>query len=410
MMKPDNMIHIVIQNMRIRKKHLIVSSLLLIITLLIFLSGFNFNLTLGRFLEDVVYEIPLVRTLYFHLPLDRQNEAIEAINNEVKEGRAIEGNYLHYGIHGLLENEQLSGGLTLNFYNQGYERLISNQGKIDHDDNGKIVLPKFLLLNTAVSNALMDTDQPQFYDGNAYIGKTIEMQFIHSRTQKEITRTFTVIGTYDNSLSFDDTSNALISYSDLVSLSELLGIEHADFSTFYVIAKDFTQIETIKKSLIRQLNLEGDIRAVFNFDTLIVFMVLARFITLFIGTLLVICSSIYISMSTIKNIEHRSIEIGVLKVLGYNSKQIKNLFIFENIIITSVSVIIAFLLHLLSIFTMNLMLHKFGQFQIRNMHFKVYPIIAIVFFLTTYAIVYFLSVWKVKKIDALESIDILKSS
>lgn len=395
--------------MRIRKKHLIVSSLLLILTLLVFLSGFTFNLTLSAFLEEVVYEIPLAKMLYFHLPAELNKEGYNAIDLEIKEGHLSEGNHLYYGIYGTADLEALSGGMTLNFYNKAYEQLVSEQGIIEHDDMGKILLPKYLLLNDSISDALIGSKQPDFIEGNAYIGKTINIQFTHSSTQKVIEKSFIVTGTYDNSLSFDDASNALISYSDLAYLSEQLGVEQAELSQFYVIANDFTQIDSIKKSLSDHIKLKGAIRAVFNFDALILFMKLSKLVTVFIGSLLIVCSAVYISMSTIKNIEQRSIEIGVLKVLGYNSKQIKRLFIYENIFVTFISIGITFILHLISVFTMNLVLNKFGQFQIRNMDFAVHPLLALVIFLSTIAIVYFLSIWKVKKIDALESIDILKS-
>lgn len=408
-MKRNNLMHIVILNMRVRKNQLIVSSILLVSTLLILLSGFNLSFTIKKFLNDVVYEIPLVKTLYFHLPNDRQAEAIKAIENEIREGRATEGSYLRYGIFGFLDYEQLVGGLTVNTYNQGYEHLISTESTLDKNDMGIIILPEHLLSNAEIPNNIINTDQPQFIDGTTYIGSTIKLRFVSSHKQNEITKEYRVVGTYDNSLSFDDPGNALVSSLEMDSLIAELGIEQADFSTFYIIAKDMNQVEAIKKSVRQQLSLKSDVRAVFNYDTLINFMAFSRFITLFIGSIFVLCSAVYISMSTIKNIDHRKTEIGVLKVVGYNSNQIKKVFITENIFVTSVSVCIAFLLHLTSILFMNLTLDKFGHFHVRSIHFRLYPMFVIFTFLILYMIVHIISVWKVKKIDALESIDILKS-
>lgn len=410
MMKSNNLLHITIQNMRIRKKHIVFSSLLLVLTLLVFLSGFTFNLALNTFLKEVVYEIPLAKMLYFNLPKELHDNVYNAIVLGIQEGDISEGNRLYYGIHGTVDSDMLTGGMTLNFYNQAYENLVLNQESIEHDNTGKIILPKYLLLNNTISDTLIEIKQPDFIDGEDYIGQTIDMHFIHTSSRKVIAKSFVVSGTYDNSLSFDDASNALISYSELVSLSEQLGVEQTGLSQFYVIAKDFTKIGSIKQSFSEQIKSEGAIRAVFNFDSLILFMKLSKLITVFIGSLLIVCSAVYISMSTIKNIETRSVEIGVLKVLGYNSKQIKRLFIYENIFVICISIAITFILHMISVYTLNLVLHKFGQFQIRNMDFTLHPILALVIFFSTFVIVYFLSLWKVKKIDALESINILKSN
>ena len=103
-------------------------------------------------------------------------------------------------------------------------------------------------------------------------------------------------------------------------------------------------------------------------------------------------------------------EMGLLKTLGYNPLQIKQIIIFENLIIAGIGCMVSIILHTIAILGVNYFIASKGTIHIKLIIFKVpvIPLLSIVCLIGI--VVYGITLRKISKMYRYESIVILKSA
>ncbi len=393
-----NISYIALKNMSARKKDILLSLIMLTITGLIVFIGFSFFMSLDVFLKRVVHEIPLAKTFVFSVN-ESQKEALRTDTE-------IEANLYLTHVFGELSDERFSKGLVFNFYQQGYDAFIQDKGAQLTSEG--LLLPKYYLPDVNYDDNAIFSEQPNFIDASQFIGEWITVNFINDDNGKATQKMLKITGTYDNSLTFDDPQQALISYALLKEIHEELDIQNTGQSYYYVTVDQYKQMNSVHDYLRQTLKIETQIKPVFNFSSLTTFIGFSKGTFLLIGALLFVSCLIYISSSTVKNVERRTVELGLLKVLGYTPRQIKRIFIMENLIITTSAFLLSVILYAISVLSYNLGLKNLIQFQLQNIRIEFHLFFILVSFVFFIALIYGISAHKVKAIENLESIDILK--
>ena len=343
-----NLIHIAFLNLRSRKKNLIFTSILMGIAVMTLLSSYTFLSAMESVKTDIVQNAPSSRMLFFGVPHADVGTDLKKLNNEIDKAKVLETNILHFAVTGILENINNNNEqryIRVNFYNDAYDAYMLSGTKITRTDHRKIILPKYFSLDTDMNQ--MFGDDSVFEDYSDNIGEELEITFQSSVDGKDLVEIFEIVGVYDNAKSFNSPNEVLISARDLEAISKSANNEEQmGTSTFlYVIAKDYADLQLIKNEIHHIMDRHMGIFEMSNFEVLTDFIMFSKFILIMISLTLLVVGLIYISVSTLKSIDERATEIGILKVLGYHTAQIKRIFLFENLWMSLIALIIGVFLY-----------------------------------------------------------------
>lgn len=404
-------IQLIIRNLRLRKKDLIITTILLSFSLLVFLLGYTFSLGLNHFVDTSLHHIPNIRTLTFQSDSDISNNVQKYIDEATAEGLIIDNGEMVYGIMGKHDIQsleptldELKSQLICDFYSSAYDDYIVVGRGLKKNDLDKIVLPLYLdVQDNQGYNLELLRDRSELDSGLNYLGVTFNMYFEDAKTHSKIERTFEVVGVYDNSKTQNDVQTALISYDALATLSQKIYEQDSDsIKSQYVITSSYSKNETVKKE-IRAHNDEWiSIIERSGFDSLYDFILIANLLSSVLSGILITITLAYISIITIRNVDRRRSEIGVLYTVGYSFKQIKSFFLLENIFISLVGYFVTFIIYVVSVIMINRLIFEKGVIEIINIVFRVDLLMFFLVLLFGQLLIIFTSIWRLKRVHTLE--------
>lgn len=404
-------IRLILSNLRIRKKDLIITTILLSFSLLVFLLGYSFSSGLNHFVETSLHRIPNIRTLTYQSDSELSNNVQKYIDEATADGLIIDNGVMVYGIMGKHDIQSLEptidtskSQLICEFYNNAYDDYIVAGRGLKRNDLEKIVLPLYLDIQDNKSyNLELLTDRSELDSGLNYLGVTFNVYFEDAKTKSEIQRTFEVVGVYDNSKTQNDVQTALISYDALATLSQKVYGQDSDaIELKYVITSSYSTNEIVKKD-IRALNDEWkSINQRSGFDSFYDFILITNLLTSILSGILITVTLVYISIITIRNVDRRRSEIGVLYTVGYSFKQIKSFFLVENIVISLCGYFVTFIIYVISIGMSNRLISEKGAIDIINIVFRVDLLMFTMVLLVGQLLIVFTSIWRLRRIHVLE--------
>lgn len=404
-------VRLILSNLRIRKKDLIITTILLSFSLLVFLLGYTFSSGLNHFVETSLHRIPNIRTLTYQSDSELSDNVQRYIDEATADGLIIDNGVMVYGIMGKHDIQSLEptldtfkSQLICEFYNNAYDSYIVAGRVLKKTDLDQIVLPLYLdNQNNQSFNLELLTDRSELDSGLNYLGVTFNVYFEDAKTQSKIKRTFEVVGVYDNSKTQNDAQTALISYEALKALSQKVYGQDSDaIELKYVITSSYSTNEIVKRE-IRALNDEWkSINQRSGFDSFYDFILIAGLLSSILSGILITVTLVYISIITIKNVDRRRSEIGVLYTLGYSFKQIKSVFLVENIFISFCGYIVTFIIYVISIFMINRLISEKGVIDIINIVFRTDLLMFFLVLLVGQLLIVLTSIWRLRRIHVLE--------
>ncbi|WP_175438468.1 ABC transporter permease [Fusibacter sp. 3D3] len=377
------------------------------IAVMVLLSSYTFLSAMESVKTDLVQNAPCSRMLFFGVPHADVDIDLEKLNDEIDKEKVLESNILHFSVDGLFKNT--SKYIRADFYNDAYDAYMIKGKKITRTDHRKIILPKYFSLD--------DTDMNQMFGGISVfedysddIGKEVEITFLSSEEGKAVTEIFEIVGVYDNAKSFNSPNEVLISANDLKHIRSAIYDEtqRGDSSSLFVIAKNYDDLQLIKNEIHHIMDRRMGIFGMGNFDILTDFIMFSKFVLTMISLTLLVVGLIYISVSTLKSIDERATEIGILKVLGYQIAQIKRIFLFENLWMSSIALIIGLFLYFVGLVSANYVLSTYGNLQIKQIHFLIHPFVVLISVVSILLIISLLTMSKLKHLDQEVEIDLIR--
>jgi ABC-type antimicrobial peptide transport system permease subunit len=140
-------------------------------------------------------------------------------------------------------------------------------------------------------------------------------------------------------------------------------------------------------------------------NTIINFIRIIQALLIVLSSQAIIVSMVMIGVIIYINILQRSREIGVMKTVGYLNRDVKSIFVYESLIITSLSLIIAFVVAAILGIVANLVVKHFSTTIDSIYSLSLVSIVAITLFsfLMGYLSAY-LPTRKISKMDPVESL------
>lgn len=404
-------IRLIIRNLRLRKKDLILTTFLVSLSLLVFLWGYTFSSGLNDFVETSLHHIPNIRTLTFQSDSDISNNVQKYIDEATAEGLIIDSGEMVYGIMGKYDIQslepsldELKSQLICDFYSSAYDDYIVVGRGLKKNDLDKIVLPLYLdVQDNQGYNLELLRDRSELDSGLNYLGVTFNMYFEEAKTNSKIERTFEVVGVYDNSKTQNDVQTALISYDALAILSQkMYGQDSDSIKSQYVITSSYSKNEIVKNEIRAHNDQWISIIERSGFDSLYGFILIANLLSSVLSGILITITLAYISIITIRNVDRRRSEIGVLYTVGYSFKQIKSFFLFENIFISLVGYFVTLIIYVVSVFLINRLISEKGVIDIINIVFRVDLLMFFLVLLFGQLLIILTSIWRLKRVHTLE--------
>ncbi len=407
--------------MRLRRKDLIVTTLLLTLSLMIFLIGITFNIGMNHFIKDSLNQVPKNKMLVFQEKWLENPLVSEYIERITKEGLLLESGKMYYGIGGKFNKDQLvqpkeniesvekQAFLIFEFYNLAHNKFLVSGRGIAKDDTGKIVLP--LYFDTENNQKNYDNyffEHSTLDSGTDYLGKKIIIEFMDSN-ESVFKKEFEVVGVYDNSKTQNETIDVLLSYNDLKTITEKISPpEILSNKNYYMLTSSFEDNENIKDSIRSIINRKIEINEIVHFDPLFEFVMISSLIAYMVSALLIAVTIIYISIITSRNVSTRKSEIGLMYSIGYSFKNIKQIFLLENLWISFIGYMITFVLYTITILYVNSKIAQEGVIDIVNLQFMIQLPICILILFAGMGLIIIATLWQLKKVNQLEITEIIK--
>lgn len=352
-MKINDYIYLASVNLKRRRKSFVVNVILISISLFILICCLSFSNSLSKAMNRA-----LINNISYRSISAMSNKSIKTeelvdmvgsvehvikVVPQMKYETALEVS--------ALDNENFSGNITAYGGNEEiYPNIIAGRSFYDDEKNVCIVPKKFYLFD------MNEYDKEKSIDGESLIGKSIEItyysyEYIENSApikKDKYTKTLKVIGVYDQDENMMNVNECYINFSDISDIMDirLEGNNYSGMDTQGVtaIVDSSLNVNQVVETL-ESMDLRVIVRSVVN-EKLIKIINLT---SIFVSSVIMIIAFINITISSIKSIEERRYEIGMLKAIGYNRKNIIGILVIENIIIGIAAFIITIIISLIAI-------------------------------------------------------------
>lgn len=339
------LIKLSVKNLKSRKKHLVVSSILICLTSLVLFLGVSFLVGLKTYYNDTLLNAIGARTIRVNVETSSNDQVIKTFNDLMDEKLIVDWQAFHFSTT-MAFNEM---ALYAKPYNKGIDDSIVYGRPIEKDERQKILLPLYMadVSDIDYTNALLKPNIDMI-DSKKLLNQALNL-FVHIRDPQTNTlsdegtyMTFEVVGIYDNATNYLSLEEVFIPLADLLAIKDMRGIpsNNSKYTTFDLVLKD-----QANKKQVKQVILNEHSHSVFDdgvsYDSLENFTMLSLFVLILNVGILGILTLTY-SMTIIKkNLILRKSEFGLLKALGYKKQDVIKIIKFENIILVSVGLLIS---------------------------------------------------------------------
>ncbi len=364
-------------NLSRRKKSVFTNSMLIVISMLVLILSLSFTSSLKVVMNRAIIKNISYRTI--SITSDAEKSADEIID-EIQELNYVEKviKELDYSTGAsvfTIDNEKIYGYISLIGANRNIQPNVIIGRNIDKDENNVCIIPKEFY----PYNILNGYNKSKVIDGESLIGKTIEIDYnsyyykpFETVTKNTFKKGFTVIGVYDSEDSVSNNNECYISFDDVHDIyttsdndSEIVGnhIMIKPNSVYAIIDNSLNMENAIND--IQKLGYRAMPKSTANIDLVNIVNIVAILVTSII--LIIVISNLIIS--SIKAINERSYEIGMLKAIGYKNSNIQNIVFTENLIIGFMSYVITIILACLIMLIIKYVVIS-GNYELEIINFK----------------------------------------
>ncbi len=375
-------------NLNRRKKSVIVNTILIIFSIIVFILSLSFANSLNKSMKKMILNNISYRTIVVSGGIDSTaQDTMEALNGKEHIVKVLEqDDFSFHSSKFFIDNKAVNNG-SLSFLGASHDispNVIYGRNLKENEKNVCIVPKEFYPYY----------DESETYDKNRVInsqeliGKTIEIKYnsyYHNGgddvVKDTFSKTFEIVGIYDTDETINNMNECYIAFEDIKEINDIIE-ENSVVADNVVVGKSRTVFAIVDNSLnmenvinqLQSMNFDRVMpRSVANTD-LVNIVTLAGIIVTFIIMAIVIFNLV---ISSIKSIEDRSYEFGMLSAIGYKNTNIKNIIYTENIIIGIISYIIAIVLVLgVSIYVKNKIIA--GKYELELMNFNIDFIICLI--------------------------------
>lgn len=394
-MKIKDYIFLANKNLSRRKKGVISNTILIAISVIICLLVISFNICLSNYMNRaLVNNIAYRSIVVLGVPEEKQEDVINSIKEidhiakviPEKEERTMTTIYSDF-FDEYEENMRLSfKGADVNI-----QPSVIQGRNIENGETNVCLIPNKIYYGKYSQNKEQVYDREAYINGEDFLGKKINIYYFSydesngERIRKEtFTEEFEVIGIYDvDEYPFED--NLFVSFEDVIKINK--NVEENTVLNPNVIysGPDEQIIAYVDNSLnlnntmekVEELGYRCIVRSTVN--TYIV--VIINVVTAIVLSVLMIIVLSSITTSSIKAIDDRKYEIGILKAIGYKNKNIKTILLFENLIIGIRAYLIGLIISIISMYLIKIFIfNKNIDFDRLNVNLNVWVcIVALIF-------------------------------
>ena len=345
-MKVRDYIFLAFKNLVRRKKGIVSSVILIVISVIISTLVLSFSLSVGNYMNRALINNVSYRTIVIiGVPQDKQEEVIESlkkiehISNAVKESEERTMTLIHVN-----NVQNLGKDFTIGF--NGVDITTQPEvilgRKIKEGEKNVCIIPNKIY----PPKRIIDTsfDKEAYISGEDLLGKMIEVSYNsydESSGDRVINKTFQdeyeIVGVYDVDeyplleswyVPFDNIININNNVEENTILNPNVTYgEYSEQISAYVDSA-LNLDSTIEK--VEELGYRCIIRSTANtYIVIIINVVVGIVLTVLLFIVLTIITS-----SSIKSLDDRKYEIGMLKAIGYKNKYIRNMLLCENLVIS----------------------------------------------------------------------------
>lgn len=342
-MKLNDYIFLANKNLSRRKGTVIVSTILIIISVVIFILAYSFIESLSSTMDKAILNNIAYRTIVVTgVPNDKTEEVVEEINKNPNITVAMKSE--EYSTYVNLINlnnefENISIGL-IGVGNYTQPNIIKGRN-IEDGENKVCIIPKRLYTDSIYE----DYDINKYVNIEDLLGKKISIEYYSydegsKDTNRSINKNFieeyTVVGVYDETENVMDSNSLFIPYSDVNCINQNIkdntilnpNVVYSNKSTIMAIVNNSLNVEKVLED-IQQLKYRALVKSTANTNLLNI----VNLITSIVLIVLVIIIFVNIVSSSIKSVNERKYEIGMMKAIGYKNNTIQNILLTENLII-----------------------------------------------------------------------------
>lgn len=351
------------KNLSRRKKSVIVNSILIVISTVIFILGLSFTKCFMNSINRAILKNPSYRTIVLTgVKEEEQDSVIKRIEEDKNIEKVLKNKeYVTSANLKTIDNINIGKYVSLNGANENIAPQVVAGRKIRDNDVNVCIIPKKVFFYSGKE----DFNKDDYIDGESLIGKKISLEY-HSRDDSkgslysEINKTFLleleIIGVYNADEYVMDGNDFFVPFSTISKIENDReenwikdpNTSYAGSNMIYAIVNNALNLdESFEK--IASLGYRSIIRSTTNTAIIIV---INTVVGIVVGVFLLIVL-VNIASSTIKSIDERKYEIGMLKAIGYKNRNIQKLFLIENVIIGARAYLIGLIIAIISMFIMQ---------------------------------------------------------
>lgn len=350
------------KNLSRRKKSVIVNSILIFISTVIFVLGLSFTKCFMNSINRAILKNPSYRTIVLTgVKEEEQDSVIKKIEEDKNIAKVLKNKeYVTSANLKTIDNINIGEYVSLNGANENITPQVIAGRNIRDIDVSVCIIPKKVFFYSGKE----DFNKDDYIDGESLIGKKISLEYYSrddSKGSSEINKTFLleleIIGVYNAEEYIMDGNDLFVPFSIISKIENDReenwikdpNTSYAGSNMIYAIVNNALNLdESFEK--IASLGYRSIIRSTTNTAIIIV---INTVVGIIVGVFLLIVL-INITSSTLKSIDERKYEIGMLKAIGYKNRNIQKLFLIENVIIGARAYLIGLIIAIINMYIMQI--------------------------------------------------------
>lgn len=321
----------------------ITNTILISVAVIIFVLAFSFTSSLSDTIERAVYNNLSYRTIVItgipKYSVDEVIEKVEENKNIIKVMNSDE--YMAHVKIKDIGKEYSSQAITFIGADINSQPYVIKGRSIQNSEKNVCLIPQKIYLDYSNDNF----DKEKYIDGNELLGETINVEYysfdnslgdMNPKINKTFCENYMVVGIYDAEENVMDGNSFFVPFYNVNEITQNINdntilnpnTTYSNNKTIMAIVDNPVDIESTLNS-IQELGYRALVRSTANTKLIDIVNIVVS-ISLSILILIVLANII---SSSIKSINDRQYEIGMLKSIGYKNKDIQVILIFENLIV-----------------------------------------------------------------------------
>ena len=326
----------------LRDRNNIFFILLLVISTIMLIGSMTFKNNIDYYIEENINKNIKFRTIQVSNKKDKSDFGKNELLNIEHVQDVYNSLYGTFSIDSDFASEKLNGKITPMYLPKSTTIHSLVGSKFDENDKEVAIIPRNFYPDSSVYN--FKIDEKNIIDGESLIGKKFTVTYYTKKFEnmrviddKKITKTFTIIGVYDNKEMMNFNNEIFIPEKDLNEISRArtpqndnpdIIISQFDDYGFNVVVDNLQNIENVTETIYKHNFLNVDSKT--EIDKTTVDQI--KFSCYIISTTSIIVIILIIFLYIKKKAINESTFIGIYRASGYTKKDIKTLYIFETLI------------------------------------------------------------------------------